>query len=269
MDSYPEPISQTELAKKSGVTKSAVSKIRTRLLEFCNQRIALFNRKLLLKSDFDSFSKLFMLFATDLRFKDFLQSKYAKFLIDKANIHGKLVDSFQEFSYQEYFSKEDTDMIINIILHNIYSIKIPEEFKGYIKKLPKDKESFNLMLPFAYIFNEFISKFNISIFESDVELMKLIKLRDKFYSFVLDNADSILRKWNYVKEKNPQEQEMFVKVYKETIKHLLHKYIADFTEKIQHRAKEVGIDFLEAYGKIGDFFKKEIREDLVVSVRNA
>jgi len=257
IDSYPKPISQTELARRSNVTKSAISKVRTKLLGFCDQRIGFFDRKLLLKDDTETSSKLLNLFGAEWRFNDFLQSSYAKSIIQKLNIHGRLVEAFKELSYEYYFSKDDTDIIVNIVLNNISSLKFSEEFKSYTKKLSKYKESSRSIFPVMYIFSEAFSKFDVAAFESEAELLNLLRLRDKFYSFVLDNSEKILRKWDFVISKKIEEQDIYINVYKETITYFLLKYMQDFTNKIRQKAKEKKLDFREEYGTIGALWKKE------------
>ena len=256
IDEYPNPISQTELAEKSSVTKSAVSKIRGELKHFCDMRVLAFQRKLLLKSDNETFGKLFGLFFLELKFQRFLRSNYTRHLIEKMKIHEKLIKA-KGLDYGRFFDKEDTNLIIEIILRNIVSYQIDKDTQDQFKALLKMKEEGAIIqvFPVMQIFWNIISNFDVGVFESEDELLKILRLRDKFFAFSKFIAGKIINEWAVVKRiEDCQKKANYFEAYMEAIEYFLTSILSKVTESIRKAAKEKRIPFDESYSEIGKLY---------------
>jgi len=251
IDEYPNPISQTELAGKSSVTKSAVSKIRDDLKRFCSMRVLAFQRKLLLKSDSETFWKIFGLFFLELKFQRFLRSNYTKHFVDKMKIHEKLIEA-KDLDYGKYFSKEDTNLIIEIILRNICSYQIDKDLQDQFKTLLKTNEEGFQVFPIIKIWGDIVSNFDLGVFENEDELLSIIQLRDKFYAFIKSIASKMIGEWVIVKRiEDPQKKANYFEAYLEAIDYFLTSIFSEVTENIRKAAEERKIPFDQRYSEIG------------------
>lgn len=251
IDEYPNPISQTELAGKSSVTKSAVSKIRDDLKRFCNMRVLAFQRKLLLKSDSETFWKIFGLFFLELKFQRFLRSNYTKHFVDKMKIHEKLIEA-KDLDYGKYFSKEDTNLIIEIFLRNVCSYQIDKDLQNKFKTMLKTNEEGFQVFPIIQILGDIASNFDLGVFENEDELLSIIQLRDKFFSFIKSIAGKIIDEWMIVKRiEDPQKKANYFEAYLEAIDYFLTSILSKVTKNIRKAAEEKKIPFDQRYSEIG------------------
>jgi len=256
IDEYPNPISQTELAEKSSVTKSAVSKIRDELKLFCNIRALAFQRKLLLKSDSETFWRVFGLFFLESNFRKFIRSNYTRHLIEKMKIHEKLIEA-KDLDYGRFFEKEDTNLIIQIILANIVSYPIDKDIQHQFRVLLKMNEEGSIIqvFPIVQIFWNIVSNFNVGVFESEDELLKILRLRDKFYAFIKYIAGKMLNEWVVVKRiEDPKKKANYLEVYLEAVDFFLTSLLAQVTENIRKVAKEKKMPFDNGYNEIGKLY---------------
>ena len=256
IDEYPNPISQTELAEKSSVTKSAVSKIRDDLKRFCNMRVLAFQRKLLLKLDNETFWMILGLFFLELKFQKFFRSNYMKHSLEKIKIHKKLVE-VKDLDYGKYFSEEDTNLIIELVLRNICSYQIDKDlwnkFKTSLRTNEADFQVFSIMQVLSDVF----SNFDLGVFENENELLRIIQLRDKFYVFIKSIAGKIINEWVVVKRiEDPQKKASYFEAYLAAIDYFLTSILSEATENIRKAAEEKKIPFDKRYSEIGESFQK-------------
>lgn len=256
IDEYPDPISQTELATKSSVTKSAVSKIVDRLKPFCSMKILAFDRKLMLKTDTETFLRLLFLFVSEMDFQRFLGASYTQHFIERLRIHNKLV-GIENLEYRKYFDEEDTNLIIKILLSNICSYQIKEELRGRFKSVFKaDREDSVLQVfPFIQIFSEIVSNFSLGVFETEEELRNIVLLRDKIQAFIRSIARKTLSEWEVVKRiEDTQKKKTYFDAYMEAVDYFLNSELTKITDRIRKAAEEKGMTFHKSYAKIGELY---------------
>lgn len=254
---YPKPITQSELAHESKVTKSAVSKVRDNLLRLCDMRVLAFEKKMVLKTDSKTFGEIFNLFLIESKIDAFFTSSYAKGVIEKMKIHERLAKQLKSFSYSEYFNQEDTDWAANIVLRNISSFKFEgETFKLFTHAI-KGYENRDLTQfgPYVQLITKSAMNPDIAVFENEEELIKTLKLRDKVYSFITDNISQFLESLEIIKNiKDPKKRSQYIEVYSETVTYILNKISEEVTQQIQAKCVMKKIPFLPEYSKIGAFF---------------
>ena len=257
LDEYPNAISQTELAQKTEVTKSAISKVRDKVVGFCDLEILGHKKKLLLSLDRATFWKLLFFFVNRLKPQVFFASNYLRAFIEKMDIHRKLSEQLSGLHYSDYFDKDDTNKFIEIALHNLSAIKIARPSHGEMNRT-KRGEVGSLARYAAYIpvINDIISKFDAAIFADEEDLAHLLKLRDKVFYFVIDNAERLLQNWEVLKDiKSKSKKAAYVEAYVRVVDFYMRKFSGDFSSIVAKRAEEAKIEFRKEYFKIGSFFR--------------
>jgi len=258
LDEFPNPITQKELAEKTAVTKSAISKVRSKIVALCNVTVLGYQKKLLLGSDQETFSRLLLFFFNRLKPQVFFKSSYLKSLIKKMDVHNKISKHLANLHYSDYFDEKDTNKFIEIILYNVSAIRLPSPyFRDEMLKRKMDESGF-LMRFAAYvpIINDFFSNFEVAIFANDKELIDLLGLRDKVFYFIMHNSERILQDWEVVTDvKDADKKAVYIEAYLKVIDYYVRKFANHFTSKMATRAKEKRIDFESQYSDIGAFFK--------------
>lgn len=266
---YPNPISQTELANKSLKSKSAITKIKERLFDLCDKDILAFQRKMVLKTDFETFGKLFTLFLLESRIQNLLKSQYTESVIEQVELHKKLAKQFSEFSYSKYFTEEDTSWMITIVLRNVCSFKLHKDMFGAVLYSLKGYEIENIreFVPYIQLFWKLLLNFEV-IFEDEDELKKTLTLRDKLFFFITENANRFLVELEIIKNlKDPQKKSQYLEVYSETIRHFLTKFAQQIANNIQEKCKEKNIPFLANYNDVGTFFAGLKQKEIPVAMQ--
>ena len=255
---YPSPMTQSELADKSSVTKSAISKIRGRLLDLCDMRVVAFERKLVLKADFETFAKIFHLYLLQSRTEEFFQSKYAKSVLSGLQIYEKLSQSLKRFSFSKYFNEQDIDWAINLILQNVSSFQIQKDtFSIIASAIGSEVENENIseIIPYIQLATKLLTSFEIT-FKNEDELKRTLLLRDKVYYFIKENIGKILEEFEIIKElEDPEEKKRRSELLSIIVMHYVDKASKQVTEHIQQQARSKGIPFLAEYNRIGAFYK--------------
>jgi len=257
VDQYPASITQSELANKSAVTKSAISKVRDRLLELCDMRVIAYERKLVLKSDFETFAKIFHLYFLQSKAQKLFESKYAKNVLNKMQIYEKLVKDLENFSFSKYFDKEDIDWAVNLVLQNVSSFEIQKESFSIIASAFSseiENEDLSEIVPYIQLITRLLTNFEI-ILMNEAELKKTLLLRDKFYFFIKNNLSKMLADLEVIKEIEDEEEKNARKELLSVIAlHYLNKAAKQITQHIQKKSREKDIPFLKEYNEIGIFF---------------
>jgi len=266
VDQYPVSMTQTELAQKSGVTKSAISKVRNRLLELCDMRVVAFERKMVLRSDFETFERIFHHYFLRLRAERLFESKYAKHVLNEMQIYEKLSKSLERFSFSKYFDKEDVNWAINLVLQNVSSFQIQKDtFSVIASALGSEIESRELseVIPYIQLVTRLLTDFQV-VLETEVDLNRTLLLRDKLYFFVKNNLSKVLVELDVVNEIEDEEEKKAREELLSVIAlHYLNKAIKQITQHIQKESKRKGIQFLKEYGEIGTFFHNQRAGNLV------
>lgn len=257
LDKFPVPITQTELAEEASVTKSAVSKIRERLVALCDINVLAYEKKLLLSSDSRVFSQLFFfLFFSRLKPEIILKSNYLKSIVKSWNIHEKLSKNLEGLSYDKFFEKADTDKFIEIVLHNLSKIRVQQKFLHSELRKEKMNERGLLLRIFAYfpILEDPFSKIDLALFDEEEEMIHLLRLRDKVFQFIMHNSEKVLRNWEVLQSVEGKKKDVYLEAYLKAVEHYVRKYIDQFTSKVQEKAKMNGIAFEAEYSEIGSFY---------------
>lgn len=258
VNEYPVPITQSELANKSSVTKSAVSKIRDRLLELCDMRIIAYERKMVLKSDFETFAKVFHLYFLHSKARKLFNSKYTKAVLDETRIYEEFTKKLEAFSFSKYFNKDDINWAINLVLQNVSSFQIRKDsFSAIASVIGSEIEDKDLteIVPYIQLATKLLTNFEITL-ENEVELKKTLLLRDKAYFFIKNNLNKIIAELEVVKEiEDSEERHARINLLYVIAEHYMNKIFKQVTEHIQQQSKGKGILFLTDYNKIGALFK--------------
>lgn len=258
VNEYPVPITQSELANKSSVTKSAVSKIRSRLLELCDMRIIAYERKMVLKSDFETLAKVFHLYFLQSNVQKLFESKYTKAVLDEAQIYEELAKKLEPFLFSKYFNKDDINWAINLVLQNVSSFQIRKDaFSAIASVIGSEIEDEDIIeiVPYIQLATKLLTSFEITL-ENEVELKKTLLLRDKTYFFIKNNLKKILAELEVVKEiEDSEEKHARTNLLYVIAEHYMNKIFRQVTEHIQQQSEGKGIPFLTDYTKIGALFK--------------
>ncbi|MDH5733055.1 MAG: hypothetical protein OEY88_04645 [Candidatus Bathyarchaeota archaeon] len=256
IDAYPRPLTQSELAKRSSVTKSAISKIRESILEFCDVSTLAYKRRLLLKSDFDTFMEIFHVYFLQSETEELFKSDYAKTVINPKEIYYKFSQGLKGFSFTDYFDKEDVEWAIDLILRNISSFRIQKDsisivataFQTEIKN-----DDVSEVLPYIQLASKFMTDFGFNI-RSEEELKKTLTLRDKVYLFAKDNISRIISQLDVIKEiADAEERKVGIRVLSKLADRIMGKIGEDITEHLWQQAKLKEIPFPEDYREIRTF----------------
>jgi hypothetical protein len=254
LEEYPNAISQKELAEKTAVTKSAISKIREKVVIFCDVKTLGYTKKLLLGQDEATFSKLLVFFINRFKPQVFFRSRYVKAFIENMSIHEKLVNQLEKLSYGEYFEKEDTEIFIQIVLRNLSRFPQPFLFDGIRHLRSREAKSLVEYAAFVPFIMSFLTNFDMAVFVDKEELIQLLRLRDKVFSFILDNAERYLRNWEVLQDVDARnKKETYVEAYVKVIDYYLRKFSDAFTSSMEKRAGEIGVEFKKNYFDIGSF----------------
>ena len=258
LNKFPTPITQKELAEETFVTKSAISKIRDRIVTLCDIKVLGYEKKLLLSSNAETFTKLSLFFLSRLKLQVFLKSSYLKTIVKSWNVHEKLSNHLANLSYSDFFDENDTNKILEIILHNFSTITLPQPQFNYhdIKRTKMDGGL--LMRFFAYfpLLNYLSSNIDTAIFENEKELDDLLKLRDKAFYFILHNFKKTFQNCEVVADiKEDDMKKVYIDAYLKAVDYYARKYFNEFTSIVAKRAKKKGVAFKRQYSEIGALFK--------------
>jgi hypothetical protein len=169
-------------------------------------------------------------------------------------IHEKLADQLKKLSYGEYFEKEDTEMFIQIVLRNLSRSPQPFLFDGIRYLRSYEAESLVEYAAFVPFIMNLFANFDMAVFLDKGELIQLLKLRDKVFSFILDNAKRYLRNWEVLQDVDAKsKKETYVEAYVKVVDYYLRKFSDAFTSSMEKRAGEIGVEFKKDYFDIGGF----------------
>jgi len=257
---YPKPVNQTELAELAGVSKSAVSQVRNILIELCESKSLIREKKLVLKSDAESIGMLlaYGLFTFEEDFlKDFIMSDYFAQIFDEEKLFNKIKDEFNEFNIGTYFSMDDLSWWFKLMQLKIRNY---EMIKSEDDELDLFYDAFPTMFPGNYYFLlKAIPDDDLS-FLHEKEYLKLLELRDKIYHFAINNLDKIstrllpILEQLEIDEKN--EYDIMSKALKYYIKYAFIKILKKFTENIYSETLEKGIELNISLKEIGSTFAR-------------
>lgn len=231
LNSFPSPMSQTQLAKESNVSKAAITKVKDRLFEICDDQSLIYKRKLVLKKDSNTFGRII---------NSALRSGHLHSLIDSPFFKQQILDLklHQNFSksipfYSTYFSEEDTNLLINLAISIIYEA-LPNEDELYstIKDRLDDGSLVISAIMSSVFFNleKLISSDRLVLQFRKYDLKRILTLRDKVYFFANALFEQFVSNLKIVSDiKRPEQREGYIMVYKETFDFYLKHYLEQFS----------------------------------------
>lgn len=248
MDSFPEPISRKELAKKTGVSQPAITKVKNRLLNLCEQNAFLFSNKLILRTDETSW-KLLSFYFLQMKPTKMLLSNYGWQMIKLMNLHSKISEKIRE--YATHFNEKDTEIMTRIVLYNLDNFQVVNQIRTSIS----DPQQRTMLLSIQYVSaaQNILQKLDLPI-EKAEDLRSVLTIRDKLFYFIRDLIWQQAQKADIMRELPTEEKATYLKVYSTTIDFYLKKLFGIGTNFIKQAAQRRNLEFKKDYEKIGVFY---------------
>lgn|GEM_PF-6085406 len=233
---YPTPIRANELADKTGYSKAAVSKIRDRLLQICDQNIMLFDKGFVLSDSLNILPQIFIVFLAHGKHRSFLASRFFKAFIKPEKIHQRIAEIFP--LYANVFTVEETGFLIGKLVESIN--RLPEaDFKFLLKLISAKKPADVLKLKSLDTIQESLKKLEFTLNNKE-ELLIAIQLRDKFFFIIRDFLWAQIDGMRILKREEFSKRESYIFVYKDTIDF----YLRDVFENVKPGLSKAGKKFL-------------------------
>lgn len=234
VDAYPDPVRASDLAKKTGHSKAAISKIRKRLLQICDPKPMLFEKGFVLTQNVNNMPLLFFVFLANGRHKRFLSSRFVKLLVNGKAIHERASLLFP--GYGQRFTEEDTAFIIQKLIDTLS--KLPaDDFRFLYQLITTKKPESILTLKTASDIQTALKKLEPT-FDNEVELIKAVQLRDKAFFLIRDILWALIENLDILKKVQNEKQEIYRFVYKDTIDFYLKKAFSKFDESLLKSGKQ-------------------------------
>ncbi len=253
-ESYPEPISHTELATRVGVSKAAVTKAKDKLMGVCDLSELVYD-KFVLKDDMENLKRVGELFFLRGRFFKFLTSGYTLFILKRLNIHDKIAESWP--SYGEIFEKGDTDFMMEIVMRNL---SVAKEIQQITRRVGNREERLYLQsMQTLKQLDPIMKKIELHIKDKKV-LIRFLVLRDKWFSLFMHELSNLVQIMEILKELSDDEKKVFIDVYIKTLDFYLGRSFKALSHQLAEKAAEGGVKFGEEYHVIGRFYRNSRRK---------
>ena len=204
VDSYPEPLRASELAKKTGHSKAAISKIREKLLKICDPNPMLFKKGFILSRSFNLLPSVFIVFLAHGQQKKFLSSRFFKSIVSGKRVHEKLSEAIP--AYGERFTQEDSTFLIQKIIESLEQLPA-KDFQLLSKILISKKPTAVASLASLGELQKTSKKLEF-ILHNEKELIQTIIIRDKFFFLIRDVLWSHMEDIQILKKMNESEKFM-------------------------------------------------------------
>lgn len=249
---YPTPLSSKELANKAGVSRAAVSKQKNRIRSLCSIDELAYNTRMVIKSDFNTFTKVAVSFLLEGRLARFLLSPYTISMIGKIKLHDELSKSIEEYS--KHFTRKDTENMILLALRSLSNLKLLNDIRTKLS----DPQQRVMMLSFQYAqaLGDFLNNLDLPL-ETAKDIELVLTLRDKLFYFARDVSQRLVRNSSILTSLGDDEKENYIKVYFQTIDFYQRKFFSSITGRIKQVAEKRKMLFKNSYSEIGYFYKAE------------
>ncbi|MCL4447794.1 MAG: hypothetical protein M1556_01225 [Candidatus Thermoplasmatota archaeon] len=240
---YPGAKTKVELSREAGVSKAAITKVKGRLFDLCEVEALAKNGKYRLKRDLKTIKTLFLVSIWSEKSSNFLESSYLRSVVSDPNIIRKITEAIP--SYSRYFTEEDTNLIINFLLHiaSFASQLIKGDAIDILKEHIDDEEYVVSSLLSSGMTNLMIGELSqgkITEFIIELDPQTLFSLRDKLYFFVTDFSSEIFPKLGILsKIESENEKETYVSVYRHTFEYYFKGFLESASKVIVDALKEV------------------------------
>ncbi len=263
IESYPVPINQAKIANKLDVSRSAVTRIKDSLKTITDTKTLAWDRKLILKKDLDTRMQLFSMFlwlGSPEEFKTYVGSHYFTEMVMGTNIYELITGADTNYSFGQYFSKEDFIWMKKFFLRKFTSSKpIIENDIVIVSNIEKGDiiHEFmwqNLPINLQFLYSMFYDS-SLNFLDKETDFLKLLELRDKTFHFLINNKEfysGILNDFAIVLDaeeaKNQKQIEQALEIL---FLAFLKKLLNSFSDHVYKEAHEVGIDLNIKYVNLG------------------
>ncbi len=242
-ESYPNPITQTELARMAGVTKAAVTKAKRGLSAISDINTLALQKKIVLKEEWDLFFKLAWESLNSGDLEGFITSNYAVEKLENKQLHRILCELFPPYS--SYFTESETIEHLKLLIKVFTSLSIPNHLFVSVREMVIDAEEKPEFEPFLYqaaiskVISEELN--NVENEHSDdilnkEEVESVLRIRDKLYCLVIDILDEWYPKLSIIKYiENDEKAQNMISVYKTTSRYYLKHILEDLTNTVLNK----------------------------------
>lgn len=232
-EEYPRSITSSELAHRAGVSRPAVSKIRSRLMRICQEDEMLYKRRFLLKDDTDTIWALGYAFGFQGHLKAYLRSRYLLTVLNIDRAYRLISDRFP--LYGRYFLAEDTGFIIGKLLEmasNVEPIRWRALLKSMTEKRPQAAAS-----QFVEHFAELLAGLRFTV-NSREELQRIFIIRDRLFLLVRDYVWAAIERMEIIVKLDSRRRPVYMEVYKHTADFYLRRIFEWLNNPIIQAARE-------------------------------
>ena len=238
--SYPDLITQKELAVKANVTKSAVNKIKDRLFDLCDKNALAYRSKLVLSSDIRTFLKLIVLLIFTeggYSVRELLESNYGREMLHRTYESLRTSEDLNRF--EELFDEEEFQRAIEIISPNLDCLG-PLDL--LVSKLDDLDEELLIQTVFSNILQRLVNEFKFWI-RDEVDILFLHNQKARFCTLLKEHLKKRIEKLEIITNlRSDEKREIYMDVYSQTIDCYLPKIFDLYIGKIkQERIPHVEI----------------------------
>ena len=265
LNAYPQPINQTELAKRAGVTRAAVSRVKGVLNKICDLKSLAYERKLVLKNDIDTRMSflIYVVFVNEpTEFKSYISSQYFIDIINETDLYNKMKKRFEIYNFENYFNEDDFKWVLNFSFQKIifHESEIEEGVIYFTIKDEPLKNSYITNLPFIMQFiNSLVQDSSLLFLTKREDFIKLLEFRDKLYYFITNNEGIYLGALNdtvnWLEIKDPKNREVVDKASKIVFDQALKKTLKNYSIHVYTEASKIDVSINRKYEKIGSLFQ--------------
>lgn len=268
IDSYPNPINQSELADITGVSRSAITRIKNILNKICDLKSLAYERKLVLKNDFQNRMVLFtyfMWFGKPEDFKLYISSKYFIEALIESNTYDKIVELYPDYKINEYYTKEDFQWFIHFFINKFIASEPTIENEIIIIAKFKENDIMqqiiwkNMPINMQFLYSV-LYDYSLQFLNKEEDFIKLLELRDKTHFLFIRNSQmysGLLKNFvDWFEEDNIKNNEHLKEASEALFLAILKKILKMFTEHIYNEASKKSITINHKYKNIGSLFKK-------------
>jgi len=270
IESFPQGLSQKELAVRANVSPSAVSKIKERLFPFCNIETLAFDSKMVLEPNADLLKMVV---------KDYLEEKnllnalkivstnYGERVISGVDFHNFIITAVPV--YEVIFTPEETKLMTTIFLRFARSVRIPLIVERKIESLVEtvkqsgfpeleDVDAISLLLLGARLKQ---TQFDWLI-DSEEELHKLIVLRDKVFYVLKRFGNRFAEEVSIYRSLSKQEKKTYKRVCEKIVDYYLRRVFGDLTVALESTAVKKKLSFDQSYREIGSSVEESFMQEI-------
>lgn len=254
---YPKPLSHKDLADYAHVSKAAVSKVRNRLYEICDDKTLGRRRRLLLRTDDRTAGQVFVTFFLGARLKPLLKSAYGKSLVRKwvHEYYRKIVKTAPELPK---FLGEDDAVFVSELITTALAESVGHLDFTLLDALDESGGQYAMIASGVAIMKRLGPNLQRSI-KDEAAVHRILVIRDKAWFFLLRVIDSRLGLvFRDLLEQIPEDdtRRTYLSVYQRTVEFYLRRAVSEYvTKPIREAAEKNRVRFDPDYFELGHFFQ--------------